>query len=197
MTLVLHLVRHAQYPLAGRALGGRGEHGLDERGRAQALLLAEQLAPAGLVALHTSPRTRARETAAVLAARLGLEPAIEPALDELDYGAWTGKAFDELRPDPAWQRFNTARALTRIPGGETMLEAQARLAGFLERALARHPAAAIAAVSHADPLRALLGLLLGLPLDLLGRIELAPAGRAVLEVDPWGARLVALHPSPA
>jgi probable phosphoglycerate mutase len=197
LTLLLHLVRHAHYPLAGRALGGRSGHSLSLQGRAQAEALAERLAAPPLAAVYTSPNARARETAAPLAARHGLEPRPAPALDELDYGAWTGRPFAELAGDPVWRRYNAARSLTRIPGGETMAEAQARLVGFVEWAREAYPDAAVAAVGHADPLRALLCFLLGLPLDLFGRIELEPAGVAVVAIDPWGTRLLALYPAPA
>jgi probable phosphoglycerate mutase len=197
LTLLLHLVRHAHYPLVGEAPGGRSEHSLSPQGRAQAQALAERLAAPPLAAVYTSPRARARETAAPLAARHGLEPRPEPALDELDYGAWTGRPFAELVGDPVWRRYNAARSLTRIPGGETMAEAQARLLAFVERTRETHSDAAVAAVGHADPFRALLCYLLGLPLDLFARIELEPAGLAIMAVDPWGARLLALHPAPA
>jgi broad specificity phosphatase PhoE len=196
MTLRFHLIRHASYPLAGVALGGRAEHPLDERGRHQAEGLAGRLAGAELAAVYTSPQRRAQETAAPIAARHGLVPVVDAALAEMDFGQWTGCRFDDLAADPAWQRFNAARSLTRIPGGETMLEVQARLAGFALRLRGRHPDGVVAAVSHADPLRALLCWLLGMPLDQFARLEIEPAGMAVVALDDWGARLLELHRGP-
>ena len=193
MALLIHLIRHASYPLAGVALGGRGEHPLDERGRRQAEALAGRLAGMGLAAVYTSPQRRAQETAAPIAARHGLVPVVDDALAEMDFGSWTGRSFDDLAGDPVWARFNAARGLTRIPGGETMLEVQVRLAGFALRLREHHPEAAVAAVGHADPLRALLCWLLGMPLDQYARLEIEPSGMAVIGLDDWGARLLELH----
>lgn len=192
MTLVLHLVRHASYPLAGRVLAGRSEHGLDEAGHAQARALAERLAGTAMTAVYTSPRRRAVETARALAQPHGLEPVVDAGLDEMDFGAWSGREIHGFGDDPLWRGFNTVRSLTRPPGGETMLEAQVRIAAFAERASTSHPDSMVAAVGHADPIRALLCLLLAMPLDLMGRIELQPGAVATVAVDPWGARLLSL-----
>lgn len=196
MPVRLHLIRHASYPLAGTALGGRVDHPLDRQGEEQALALAERLAGTPLAAVYSSPQRRARQTAGPIASRHGLEPVVDDALAEIEFGTWTGRSFTGLADDPAWQRFNAARSLTRIPGGETMLEAQARLTGFALGRRERHPDCDVAVVGHADPLRALLAYFLGMPLDHWSRIELAPAGRAVVALDDWGARLLELHAAP-
>lgn len=76
----LHLIRH------GRAAAGWGEDpdpGLDDVGREQALRAAEDIAGLGPLTIYTSPLRRARETAAPLATRWGVEPAVEPAVGEI------------------------------------------------------------------------------------------------------------------
>src|SRR6202171_3173294 len=73
------LARHGQtaYNREGRFQGALPV-GLDETGRAQATELADRAAAHGFAALWCSPLLRARETADVVARRLGLEPRDDP-----------------------------------------------------------------------------------------------------------------------
>ena len=48
------------------------------------------------------------------------------------------------------------------------------------RLRAAYPDAAVAVVSHADVIKALLAHFLGMPLDLMRRLEVAPASRSVV-----------------
>ena len=64
------------------------------------------------------------------------------------------------------------------PGGELLMHVQARAWSSLERIVSRydvHAEANIAVVSHGDVIRGLLLLLLGMPLDHIHRLEVAPA----------------------
>src|SRR3546814_14004586 len=54
------------------------------------------------------------------------------ALNEIDLGLWSGRSFDALAADKDWVLWNTARAHARPPGGEAMIEVQARVAGLLD-----------------------------------------------------------------
>ena len=115
MTTVIHLVRHGSHGLLDHVLCGRMEGVcLSDQGAAEARLIAPLLGP--VQALYASPIQRTRETAEPLAQALGLEPRIDDDLQELDFGAWTGKRFDELHGDPAWDRWNARRSLNRPPG---------------------------------------------------------------------------------
>jgi probable phosphoglycerate mutase len=190
----IHLVRHAPHAHQRSRIVGRadGMH-LPEASRRIAERLAERLAGEGIAAVYCSPLERARETAAPLAARLGVEVEICPEANEVDYGEWTNCAVEELRAHALWERYNRCRSLTRIPGGETMVEVQARMVGLLERLRGRHPDQAVALVGHGDPIRSAICFYLGIPLDLMQRIETAPASISVLDLSDWGARLVRLN----
>jgi probable phosphoglycerate mutase len=194
LPVTLYLVRHAAHALVGRVLAGRmAGVGLGEEGRRQSGRLAERLAGTPLDAIHASPRERAQETAAPLAARHGLAVETASALDEIDFGAWTGRPFAELGEDPVWENFNRFRSGTRPPGGETMLEAQARILGFCEEIRRRRPDGHVALVSHADVLRGAILHWLGAPLDLFLRIEVEPASLTIVELAEWGPRLLLLN----
>jgi probable phosphoglycerate mutase len=190
MTRVL-LVRHATHDLLGRVLAGwkPGVH-LNDEGRAQAERLARRLERAPIAAVYTSPLERARETAEPLAAALGLEASVADALGEVRLGQWTGRAFDELRPDERWRRFNAFRAGTRAPDGEHMLEVQQRVVLWLEQMRERHPGVQVAAVSHGDVIKAALFHYGGISLDHVLRFEIAPASVTTLELGHEHARIL-------
>ncbi len=179
---VMHLVRHGSHDLLGKTLVGRDPISINDCGQQQAQAVARLLARESLAAIFSSPQRRARETAQPLALSTGLPVVVEPRLDEIDMGEWTGAAFDTLRVDTRWQAFNAFRGSTQIPGGESMLEVQARAVGFLLRARTEFVNAQIALVSHSDVIKAVLVHFLGMPLDFMQRIELAPGSRSVIEL---------------
>lgn len=197
MATTFYLIRHAAHGLLGRTLVGRMDGvSLSEEGRRQSERLADRLQSAGLVALYSSPLTRARETAASIAARTRLAVEIAPAANEFDFGAWTGKSFEDLEHDPLWRRFNVFRSTVAAPGGESMLDVQQRVVGLIRDLRAKHGEAAVAIVAHGDVVRAAILHFLGVPLDLFRRIEIAPASISIVEIDDWGARLTLLNEEP-
>lgn len=170
---------------------------LSAEGRAQAERVADALAGRPLAAVLSSPQPRARETAAPIAARHGLAVEIEPGLDELDFGAWQGMGFDALEDRADWRAWNRARGIAAgAPGGETMAQVQARVLSVLARARARWPEGELVLAGHQDALRAALLGVLGAPLDLFGRLALAPGGRAVVRLWDEHAELEALDNGP-
>jgi probable phosphoglycerate mutase len=180
MPTLLLLMRHAAHEEAGSVLSGRTDGAaLTAEGRARAVLRTRP------DACYASPRRRARETAALL----GLTPAIEPALDEIDFGAWTGRGFDALADDPAWRSWNEQRSTACPPGGEAMHEAQSRVLRWTGTLPARHGDATVLAISHADVIKAALCAHLGLTLDAHWRFDIAPASLSAIELWPGGGRV--------
>ncbi|WP_267393350.1 histidine phosphatase family protein [Sphingomonas sp. GC_Shp_1] len=194
MTATLYFIRHAAHGHLGQTLSGRMPGvSLSDDGRAQAAALARHLAGRRFAAIHTSPVQRAGETAAALAADRGLAPSVAPALDEIDFGTWTGRRFAELDGDPQWTRWNGERGSARVPGGETMAEAQARATGFAAAVAARHDGEAVALVSHCDVIRAVLAGYLGLPLDQALRFDIDPASVSRVSVGDWGHQIHSIN----
>ncbi len=191
----LLLVRHASHDEVGLVLSGRTDHfGLTQAGTAEAASLARLLRreprPA---ALWSSPRRRALETAAILGSALGLAVQPAPALDEIDFGAWTGRDFAALEDDPAWRAWNAQRATAQPPDGEAMHEAAARLLRWIGTLPACHAAGAVLAVTHADMIKAALLAHLGASLDAFWRLEIGPASLSVLELWPGGGRVLGVN----
>lgn len=178
------LIRHAAFDGIGRIIKGRAPGvRLNPAGQSQAASLAVRIADAGIVAVYSSPLERAMETAAPIAGRVGVPVVTMDAFAELDWGLWTGRAVEQLRGDPEFERFNRLRGSTRIPGGELMLEAQARAVHAIEEIRLTEPAnGAVAVVTHADIVRAVLCQYLGMPLDHLLRLEVDAASVSVLEI---------------
>ena len=191
---VVFLVRHGAHDRLGRYLDGRrpGVH-LSEQGLRQAERVAERLARERVEHVFSSPIERARETAAPIAARAGLDVQVETALEEIDFGAWAGMSFEALRPGEHWQRWNAARATSRTPAGDTMRAAQQRMLDFIDARRLAAPDQACVLVSHADPIKAAVAYYLGLSLNDLPRFDIAPASLTRVEIDPWGARVVTLN----
>ncbi len=195
MTTTFYLIRHAAHDWLGRGIAGRlpGVH-LNAVGREQAERLALRLGGVPFAAVYASPLERARGTAEPLAARRGLPTETLDDIHEMNFGAWTGKTFAELDADPLWQPFNTFRSGTRIPGGgETLAEAQLRMVTAMENLRERHPNNAVALVGHGDPIRAAVAYFLGVPLDLMGRMEVEPASVSVVALADWGPRVLRVN----
>ena len=197
MSVVLHLVRHGSHDRLDRVLCGRTEGvGLGEPGRAEAGRTADHLQRERPTAVYASPLQRAQETARVIADALGVEVRSDDRLVEIDFGDWNGARFEDLADDPRWTRWNTVRGAARPPGGETMLEVQARTAGFLEDMLERHDGATVCAVSHSDVIKAALAYALGLAIDRYDRFDVDPASISTLHIGDWGMKLVAMNVRP-
>ena len=166
---------------------------LSPAGERQAVAVAERLSAERLDLIGTSPRERAWQTAEAIGARCGAPVEVAPALDEIDFGDWTGRDYAGLEDEPAWRAWNGRRSEGRCPGGESMTEAADRIAAHAAALARDRPGARIALVSHADMLRGLVARLLALPLDNMLRFEIAPASVSRVEVGEWGGCVRSLN----
>ncbi len=190
---MLILVRHGQSEMnADGVLVGRSDPALTERGLRQAEATGRQLArlrdslgsaDRPLVVV-TSPLQRARRTAAVLleAAGLAAEVRVDERLVEIDYGELEGLTPGEVgearweawRRDPAW----------RPPGGETLCELHARVAGWCEEVSAPAASGDVLAVSHVSPIKAAVAWAIGAGPELAWRTTLGIAAITRISTEP-------------
>jgi broad specificity phosphatase PhoE len=160
---------------------------LTDLGRAQAEALAEQLAgfvedPIGL--LVCSPMRRARQTADIVGAWLGLPVATElEDLRELNVGALDGRndavaweAYERVLA--AWRQ---GEATVRFPDGEDLSTVCVRLRRALVMVAENAGGARPLVVAHAGNLRAAVSGLTGAPEPVA---DLPTGGFAELRVDP-------------
>jgi broad specificity phosphatase PhoE len=177
MTRIL-LIRHGNTDLVTRNLCGRlPAIPLNTEGRQQSQTLGQSLVleACKLNAVYSSPLQRAAETAAAVAEAQGVSVGTDERLTEMEFGDWTGLTFQDLERREEWHHYNRSRSLSAAPGGESLLQVQARAWESLSEIVARHDGETVAVVTHADVIRALLILFLGMALDHLLRLEVAPA----------------------
>jgi probable phosphomutase (TIGR03848 family) len=188
------LIRHATTASVGKRLSGRiaGVH-LNEQGQQQAQQLANRLAHLPIHAIYCSPLERATETAAPLAQALQLPTIISEDFLEINFGDWTNLTFEEVKQQRQFNYFNSFRSNTRIPGGESMLEAQARIIAGLQKLALQHPNQTVAVVSHADLIKSAISYYAGTHLDLLLRFEISPASVSIVELYEETARLMVIN----
>ena len=194
MTTTFFLVRHAAHDRVGTVLCGRmSEVHLGPVGKAQAEGLAQRFANENVASIRTSPLERALETGQPIASRLGKPLQVCDAISEIDFGRWSGMSFETLSQDPLWSLWNASRSTSRAPEGETMLEAQLRIVGAMERLRGLYAERSVILVSHSDVIKAALLYYLGMPIDAYGRIEVEPASISTLVVGDWGSKLLRLN----
>lgn len=177
------LVRHAAHDWLGRGVPGRMSGvALNAQGVREAAELAQRLNGRPIHFIYSSPRRRARETAAPLARERGLPVEIESAFDEIDFGDWTGRTYQELDTGhPDWQQWVKHKGAASAPGGESYAVVQDRVLGGIERLRRIHPSETVVVFSHGDVIKAALAGFLGLALDNVERFEIAPASVSVVD----------------
>ena len=155
----LWLARHGQTDdnLADDIFQGFRDTPLNDTGRAQARALAARLAgdrDRVFGALWCSDLSRARETAAIVGAAVGLVPVPDPRLREGNRGDWEGRRFGDVQAaEPeryaAWLRGGPD---FRFPGGESLAEHQTRVLAALADIAATGPTPALV-VCHRGSIR--------------------------------------------
>jgi broad specificity phosphatase PhoE len=134
---------------------GHSDRPLTERGREQAHALADLVGSEKIDAVYTSPLSRARETAEIVAARAGLEAVALPELREVDTGSWSGlsRADVEARFPEGFARWRSGGS--GWENGETYEEMAERVIGALRKIAEDHPDGRVLVISHGGPIRAI------------------------------------------
>ncbi len=196
---ILLLIRHGEneYVKTGKMAGRLPEVHLNEHGQRQALELADALANVPIKAIYSSPMERALETAAPLAAKLGLDINIRAGLIETGIGDWAGEELKNLRKLPVWKIVQDNPSRFRFPNGESFVECQTRLVSEIESIVKAHrDEDIIACVSHADPIKLMACYYLGMPLDHFQRLGCDTASVTVLMLSSKGVLLAKLNQRP-
>jgi probable phosphoglycerate mutase len=193
------LIRHGEneFVKTGKMAGQLPDVHLNERGRKQAVELAEALKQVPLKAIYASSLERAVETAEPIAEGRKLEIQLRPQLMDNDIGKWHGRTLKQLRRIKKWKVVQQAPSRFTFPEGESFLETQTRIASALDEIAASHkPKDIVAVVFHADPIKLAVAHYLGMPLDHFQRLACDTASVTVLYVGETGAHLIKLNQKP-
>ena len=151
----LILARHGETDWnSERRWQGHADTPLNETGRAQSRELASRLAGRGIVAIYSSDLARARETAELVGAELGLEVRLDPRLREVDVGEWSGLTSAEVERDYPDGHRRRREGGTGWSQGESFESMGARVLEALRSIASSHPDSCVLAVTHGGPLRA-------------------------------------------
>ncbi len=148
-------VRHGETAWnAETRLQGQLDIPLNATGRRQAACTGRALAHEGIEAIWSSDLARARETAEIVAARLGLRPREDERWAETDAGDWTDRLFDDvIAEDPdGFAAFDALAPDFAFPGGESFAEQQERVVAAIDDIRAAGPLPALV-VCHRNSIR--------------------------------------------
>jgi len=181
------LVRHGvtSHTTEKRFSGGlaSANPGLSEEGRAQVRAVADWLAPVAdrVDAVVASPVLRTRESAEIIADRLGRTVEEEPGFAEMEFGHWDGLTFGEVGERFPDELKSWLGSLEVAPeGGESFRAVQERVLGGLRRLLTAHSGRTVVVISHVTPIKTLVAHAVDAPLEAVFRMELSPASVTVL-----------------
>jgi probable phosphoglycerate mutase len=193
---VVLLVRHGSTPTTGKLLPGRaaGLH-LADKGRAQAEVAAERIGALTRrpTAVYASPLERTRETAAPIARALGVRVRTVAGLVEVDVGDWTEKPLARLNRSKEWGGVHRWPTGFRFPGGESFAELSMRSMEAVLGLVAAHPGETVVAVSHADPIKAIVAAAAGIPLDLMQRVVVSPCSVSAILFTAGGPLVLCVN----
>jgi broad specificity phosphatase PhoE len=197
MTVKIILVRHGETAW-NRVERFRGQFDipLNSTGIEQAERTAQRIVKSWKpAAVHTSPLSRAYQTAERIATVCGLP--VQPAhgLTDIDYGDWQGltpKAVQEKWPALAEKWFQQPGTLI-IPGGETLSDVQTRALAALQTFSEGYKDQEIVLVSHTVVIRAILLGILRADLDRLWQIGQEPCAINLIEYNPENAILLSIN----
>ncbi|HOT56703.1 MAG TPA: MSMEG_4193 family putative phosphomutase [Ornithinibacter sp.] len=175
--------------------------GLTEQGRRQASDVARRLSSVTLARAVASPLQRCAETAALALAGADTTPETDDRLGECHYGAWTGLHLAEAAKDDLWRVVQDDPAAATFPPhdvfrAESLLTMAQRVVGAVRELDAEieaaHGSDAVwLAVSHGDPIKALVAEAVGAGLAGLQRVRVDPGSLSVVQITPTRMVLLA------
>jgi broad specificity phosphatase PhoE len=189
------LVRHGMCAQTDSHLLGRTmDSPLSPQGLQQAAAVARQIAELERVRIESSPRLRTRETAAAIAEACGMKDVgIAAALDEIDFGEWSGKSFTDLEADTRWRQWNSQRSKSATAAGETMCAVYERAIAHIQLLSKSHPDCTHVLVTHADVIRSIILTELRASLDDFWKLIISPASITRLSLSDGGFRFESIN----
>ena len=188
----LLLVRHGESAAAVEGqpfplVDGQGDPPLHEEGHRQAQLVADRLEPENVSAIYVSNLQRTAQTAAPLAARLGITPVVEPDIREVHLGEWEGGIFRTrvLEQHPLAVKMRIEQRWDVIPGAEPADAFRARLQRGITTIASAHPDETVAVFSHGAAIGEILAIATGGRAFAFGGSDNAAISQLIVLGDQW------------
>jgi broad specificity phosphatase PhoE/ribonuclease HI len=191
------LLRHGQTAAARDGwFNGSGDEPLTDDGRAQVAAVTDVLASGERIdAVVASPLRRARETADIVAAKLGLPVREEKDLREADFGEWEGLSMSEIAdryPDELDRWVSDPDVPP--PGGESLVDVRRRAVRARDKILARYPNKTILVAAHGMLLAAIVSVALDVPVEVVFRLRIETSALSTIDWYAEGyARLTSFN----
>lgn len=189
------LLRHGQTEMSVNKLySGRSNPPLTKQGLYQADRAAERIAArGGLAAIVASPLLRCQQTAQAVADKLGMVVTTCDDLVEVDFGQWEGLSFSQAHEaDPKLHAQWLTDSSVKPPSGESLDQADARVAQALQKLCQDYPEQTVLIVSHVTPIKSIIGQALGVHSEVFNRLHLDLASFSIAEFYADGPTCVRL-----
>jgi alpha-ribazole phosphatase/probable phosphoglycerate mutase len=160
------LIRHGEPADEARhRCYGSLDVGLSKKGREQMEHVAGYLKSEPITSIYTSPRSRAREGARILAATVSHPVEVVEGLREIDFGDFEGLTYDEIaaRYPDLYRKWMEKPTEVLFPNGESFPEMRTRVLKSFEAIQHKHDGETIAIVSHGGVNRIVLAGALQIP----------------------------------
>lgn len=197
----LVLIRHAHSTAnASGVLSGRlpNVH-LSEKGLEQSQALSDRLGSFTIAELRISPMERCFETIQPWINQHGvsqnthIDPIIDPQLNEVDYGQWSGKKLSTLSKHKLWTTVQDSPSRMYFPAGEGIAQMQARAMTAVHEMSSIKKKGVGVIVSHGDVIKSILASALGMHLDEFQRVIIDPASVSIIEYSHIKPRILLLN----
>ena len=199
MRLVLIRHAHSESNAAGVLSGRIPNVHLSAKGVKQSEQLSQRLGSFPIAQMRISPMERCFETVSpwinefVLATNPKFEPIIDPMLNEVDYGDWSGKRLATLSRKKEWKTVQESPSRMYFPGGEGIAAMQARVMESVHEVASLPDSKVAVFVSHGDVIKSIVASALGMHLDEFQRIIIDPASVSVIEYNSVKPRILLVN----
>jgi broad specificity phosphatase PhoE len=195
----LYLIRHGEVEQRyHKVFGGRIDMELSPLGEEQARTLGRYLQRVPFDAIYASPMRRVQQTLKELLRNQTRSATVLPELREVDFGAWTGLGWDEIRTRFGISAFDWLEQLERngISEAEPMDPFRERIELALQRILKEPAGSTVAVVCHGGVIRMILALLLDLPLRKMAAFDFEYTSLSVVDWLPAKVEVQLLNFTP-
>ena len=172
---MLYIARHGETDWNVRGcIQGKTDTQLNEKGRRQAVELADEIAQKDLhpTCIYCGNLKRAIETARIVGKRLGVPMEVVPGLEEMDFGRWEGLSWPSVRVlyKEAYEEWIEQRRYVRCPEGESYQDVLDRLLPVLRVLSEKHKDSKALIINHSANIRTLLSYINDTPFEQMAKL---------------------------